>query len=73
MDPDVRAIVSSGYSNDPIMAHPQDHGFKDVLQKPFTMMDLSVKISAVLAPRSGIIRRTGMTSSTFEEEVQHQT
>ncbi len=49
MDPDARVIVSSGYSNDPIMAHPREYGFADVLQKPFTMNDLSTKIDGVMA------------------------
>lgn len=34
IDPSVRAIVSSGYSNDPIMAQYQEHGFRGVLEKP---------------------------------------
>jgi PAS domain S-box-containing protein len=49
LDPAALVIVSSGYSNDPIMAHPQDYGFADVLQKPFTMQDLSVKMESVMA------------------------
>jgi len=39
-DPVIRAIVSSGYSNDPVMAHYQDHGFDGVLPKPYVMNDL---------------------------------
>ena len=35
IDPDVKAIVSSGYSNDPIMADFREYGFSDVLAKPF--------------------------------------
>jgi PAS domain S-box-containing protein len=49
MDQAARVIVSSGYSNDPIMAHPQEYGFTDVLQKPFTMQDILTKIDAVMA------------------------
>jgi DNA-binding NtrC family response regulator len=51
LDPGARVIVSSGYSNDPIMAHPQEYGFCDVLQKPFTMLDLSSKISALMTEK----------------------
>lgn len=50
LDPGARVIVSSGYSNDPIMAHPQEYGFQDVLTKPFTMQDLSEKLTSVLKP-----------------------
>ena len=33
-DPDARVIVSSGYSNDPVMANHAAYGFKGVLPKP---------------------------------------
>jgi signal transduction histidine kinase/CheY-like chemotaxis protein len=36
LDPAVRAIVSSGYSDDPVMAAHQSFGFADVLAKPYT-------------------------------------
>ena len=58
LDPGARAIVSSGYSNDPIMAHPQEYGFLDVLTKPFTMLDLSEKLSSLLKPEAGTGRGT---------------
>jgi two-component system cell cycle sensor histidine kinase/response regulator CckA len=41
MDPEAVAIISSGYSNDPVMAHYPDYGFKDVVGKPFTPQRLS--------------------------------
>jgi len=41
IDPDVKAIVSSGYSNDPIMASYQDYGFCGVIAKPFTQKELA--------------------------------
>jgi CheY-like chemotaxis protein len=36
LDAGVRAVVSSGYHDDPIMASYREHGFVDVLPKPFT-------------------------------------
>jgi CheY-like chemotaxis protein len=39
-DPGVRAIVSSGYSNDPVMAKYREHGFKGVVEKPYTIDEL---------------------------------
>ncbi len=41
IDPAVKAIVSSGYSNDPIMAEFRKFGFVDVLNKPYTVENLS--------------------------------
>jgi CheY-like chemotaxis protein len=35
LDPDIKAIVTSGYSNDPIMAQAAEYGFRGVLPKPF--------------------------------------
>ena len=44
LDPDVRAIVASGYSNDPIMADHQRYGFCGKIAKPFTLHDLSTAV-----------------------------
>jgi two-component system cell cycle sensor histidine kinase/response regulator CckA len=39
--PKARIIVSSGYSNDPIMSHYKEHGFVGVLAKPYKLGELS--------------------------------
>ncbi len=39
-DPQATAIVSSGYSNDPVMAQFKAYGFKGCLQKPFKLEEL---------------------------------
>jgi CheY-like chemotaxis protein len=41
IDPKAVAIISSGYSNDPVIANYMDYGFKDVMGKPFTVETLS--------------------------------
>jgi PAS domain S-box-containing protein len=40
IDPDVKAIVSSGYSNDPVMAEFGKYGFKGVVAKPYKIDEL---------------------------------
>jgi PAS domain S-box-containing protein len=51
LDPQVRAVVSSGYSDDPVMAEAAVHGFAAVLPKPYTLRELrEVLISAAHAP-----------------------
>jgi CheY-like chemotaxis protein len=47
--PDVKAIVTSGYSNDPIMAKFGDYGFNAVLTKPYKdIVELSVILDKVI-------------------------
>jgi PAS domain S-box-containing protein len=47
-DPEVKAIVSSGYSNDPIMADYKKFGFEGVVCKPYTVNELSETIQQVI-------------------------
>jgi CheY-like chemotaxis protein len=51
IDPQVRAIVSSGYSDDPIVANYRDFGFKGVLSKPYEIERLSNVLYSLLAAR----------------------
>jgi PAS domain S-box-containing protein len=49
IDPHVRAIVSSGYSNDSILADFRQFGFSGRISKPFTLQNLSQVLAAVLS------------------------
>jgi PAS domain S-box-containing protein len=40
IDPEIKAIVSSGYSNDPVMANFRDYGFREVIAKPYKILVL---------------------------------
>ena len=51
LDPTVRAIVSSGYSTDPIMAEYADHGFAGVLVKPYCAEDLGKALRKVIVEK----------------------
>ena len=48
IDPQVKAIVSSGYANDPVMAQYKDYGFAGVLAKPYTLEALEDVLMTVL-------------------------
>ncbi|HEY6000818.1 MAG TPA: PAS domain S-box protein [bacterium] len=49
LDPAVKAIVSSGYSADGVLADYRDHGFRDVLAKPYTLTGLRDVLDRLLA------------------------
>jgi len=49
-DPDARIIVSSGYSNDPVMSAFSEHGFVACMSKPFKTKDLAGVLHEALAP-----------------------
>jgi PAS domain S-box-containing protein len=50
LEPSVRAVATSGYSNDPVMADPSRYGFAGVLPKPYTLDDLARAIADALDP-----------------------
>ena len=49
LDPDVRAIVSSGYSSDLAMSDFRKHGFRGMVAKPYDISELSAVIRGVIA------------------------
>jgi two-component system, cell cycle sensor histidine kinase and response regulator CckA len=49
IDPDVRAIVSTGYSNDPVISNFLEHGFRGALPKPFTLDQLRTALQDAIA------------------------
>ncbi len=48
INPQVKAIVSSGYSNDPVIANYKKFGFKGILPKPYAINDLKKVINEIL-------------------------
>lgn len=48
LNPNIVAIVSSGYSQDPVMAHFSDYGFRGMIQKPYTLSELQSCLEQVI-------------------------
>lgn len=52
IDPSARVIVSSGYSNDPIMANYKQYGFKGFITKPYKIEELSEILHEVITDKN---------------------
>lgn len=48
MDPDVKAIISSGYSNDPVLDNFKEYGFLGVVAKPYKIEQLCAVLDTVI-------------------------
>ncbi len=48
LDPNIKAIVSSGYCDDPVMSNYSAYGFKGALPKPHTKKELNDMLDQVL-------------------------
>ena len=49
IDPQAKAIASSGYSSDPIMSHFREYGFSGAISKPFRIETLAQLLAEVIA------------------------
>jgi PAS domain S-box-containing protein len=48
IDPDIKAIVSSGYSDDQVMAEFKNYGFSGVIPKPYRLAELRAILHEVI-------------------------
>jgi PAS domain S-box-containing protein len=48
INPQARVVVSSGYSNDPVMTHFKEYGFTAAIAKPYTPKDLNEILNTIL-------------------------
>jgi len=53
IDHGIKAIVSSGYSEDPVLSNFQEYGFKGMMPKPFEVRTLSKVLHDVLKGEKG--------------------
>jgi CheY-like chemotaxis protein len=52
IDPDVKAVVSSGYANEQVLANFQAHGFCAMVAKPYEVGELARVLSSVLSGKT---------------------
>ncbi len=53
LDPEIRAIVSSGYANGPIMGDYKNYGFSGVLRKPYSAENMNEVLYRVINEKRG--------------------
>jgi CheY-like chemotaxis protein len=52
LDPQAKAIVFSGYADDPILSNFQEFGFRGFIKKPYSIGDMSEVLFKVLHNRA---------------------
>jgi CheY-like chemotaxis protein len=58
IDPNIKAIVSSGYDSDPVMRDCRKHGFNAAMAKPYEISKLVRTVGEVLANDAAVFRKT---------------
>jgi signal transduction histidine kinase/CHASE1-domain containing sensor protein/ActR/RegA family two-component response regulator len=53
IDPEIAAIVSSGYSNDPVLADFREYGFNGIIAKPYNPEQMRETLHRVLSGKGG--------------------
>jgi PAS domain S-box-containing protein len=51
INPDAKVVVSSGYSNDPVMSDYQGYGFCGVLEKPYSSAQMAEVLNNILGEK----------------------
>jgi DNA-binding NtrC family response regulator len=58
IDPDVKAVVTSGYHDAPAMSHPRQHGFCASLPKPYGKEELCDLICRILGATTNVTSKS---------------
>jgi two-component system cell cycle sensor histidine kinase/response regulator CckA len=48
MDPNAKAVLSSGYLDDPMMVHFMEHGFRARIGKPYSANELEDVLKRII-------------------------
>jgi len=51
IDPAANLIVSSGYSDDPVMSNPKEYGFCAAIEKPYKAHDITAALAGLMKKR----------------------
>ena len=68
MDPSLKLIVSSGYSDALVTADFRKYGFDDVIPKPWTVVQVSEVFRSVLLPDNGLVRKEPRNSLSISND-----
>jgi PAS domain S-box-containing protein len=69
IDPNIKAIVSSGYATDPVMSRHRDYGFCAMLAKPYEVTDLGRVVNEVVkGGGDGDVENDASESAVGDEE-----
>ena len=70
IDPSAKLIVSSGYSDAPILSEFKKYGFDDVIRKPYTLAELSEVLTRVVETNLRGVTSTPTSSGKREVPVE---
>ncbi|MBN2288126.1 MAG: PAS domain S-box protein [Candidatus Glassbacteria bacterium] len=51
IDPEAKAVVTSGYTNDPIISNYEKYGFAGMITKPFRVQEVKELLHGILTPK----------------------
>jgi len=71
IDPQVKALITSGYSNDAVISQYKQYGFCDVVTKPYNKQKLNQALSKAIAAKRVVVDLGNATSITTSQAAAH--
>ncbi|PKK90082.1 MAG: hypothetical protein CVV64_11225 [Candidatus Wallbacteria bacterium HGW-Wallbacteria-1] len=72
VDPHVQAIVSSGYSDDPVMANYRSYGFNGIIEKPYSAGKLRTTVDDFLRKGKPMAEKSLKSDQDPDREDNHE-